>query len=46
MYLPKARMFSLGVNWWKPAFKCAIDELNVFECALPPLQVAELAEMK
>ncbi|WP_311082816.1 hypothetical protein [Paenibacillus polymyxa] len=46
MYLPKARTFSLGVNWWNPAFKCAIDELNIFECALPPSQVAELAEVK
>ncbi|MGG4212153.1 hypothetical protein [Paenibacillus alvei] len=46
MYLPKARTFSLGVNGWNPAFKCAIDELNIFECALPPSQVAELAEVK
>lgn len=46
MYLPKARTFSFGVNWWNLAFKCAIDELNIFECALPLSQVAELAEVK
>ncbi|MDR6779120.1 MULTISPECIES: hypothetical protein [Paenibacillus] len=46
MYLPKARTFSFGVNWWDPAFKSAIDELNIFECALTPSQVAELAEVK
>ncbi|AET60498.1 beta-xylosidase [Paenibacillus terrae HPL-003] len=42
----KIGTFSLGVNWWDPAFKGAIDELSIFKGALPPSQVAELAKVK
>lgn len=46
VFISKAGTFSLGVNWWDPAFKGAIDELSVFEGELPPSQVAELAKVK
>lgn len=36
-------VFSLGVNWWDTPFKGQLDELQVFEGALSPMQVAELA---
>ncbi|WP_138493349.1 lipocalin-like domain-containing protein [Paenibacillus pinistramenti] len=36
--------FTLGVNWWDPAFKGLIDELNVYEGALTPQQAEELAQ--
>ncbi|MNW30104.1 Extracellular endo-alpha-(1-_5)-L-arabinanase precursor [compost metagenome] len=46
VFTSKSGTFSLGVNWWDPAFKGSIDELSIFEGALPPVQVAELAKMK
>lgn len=46
VFTSKSGTFSLGVNWWDPAFKGSIDELSIFEGALPPPQVAELAKMK
>ncbi|WP_336788016.1 LamG-like jellyroll fold domain-containing protein [Paenibacillus sp. MMO-177] len=36
-------VFSLGVNWWDTPFKGQLDELQVFEGAFNPMQVAELA---
>lgn len=36
-------VFSLGVNWWDAPFKGQLDELQVFEGELNPLQAAELA---
>ncbi|WP_407673128.1 LamG-like jellyroll fold domain-containing protein [Paenibacillus alkalitolerans] len=36
--------FSLAVNWWDTPFKGLIDELRVYEGALTPAQVAELAQ--
>lgn len=36
-------VFSLGVNWWDAPFKGQLDELQVFEGAFNPMQVAELA---
>lgn len=35
--------FGLGVNWWDPPFKGAMDELQVFEGELTPSQIAELS---
>lgn len=35
--------FSLGVNWWDHPFKGLMDELRVYQGALTPLQVADLA---
>jgi arabinan endo-1,5-alpha-L-arabinosidase len=36
-------LFSLGVNWWDTPFKGQLDELQVYEGALSPSQIAELA---
>jgi arabinan endo-1,5-alpha-L-arabinosidase len=36
--------FSLGVNWWDTPFKGSIDELRIYEGALTPAQVANLAK--
>lgn len=46
VFTSKAGTFSLGVNWWDLAFKGSMDELSIFEGALPPAQVKELAQMK
>ncbi|WP_399539045.1 LamG-like jellyroll fold domain-containing protein [uncultured Paenibacillus sp.] len=35
--------FSLGVNWWDAPFKGIMDELRIYEGALSPAQVADLA---
>jgi arabinan endo-1,5-alpha-L-arabinosidase len=35
--------FSLGVNWWDPPFKGLMDELRVYEGALSPSEVQQLA---
>ncbi|SFD53950.1 arabinan endo-1,5-alpha-L-arabinosidase [Paenibacillus catalpae] len=35
-------VFSLGVNWRDAPFKGQLDELQVYEGALSPAQVAEL----
>lgn len=37
-------VFSLAVNWWDPPFHGSMDELNIFDGALSPAQVAELAQ--
>ncbi|WP_425434541.1 LamG-like jellyroll fold domain-containing protein [Paenibacillus catalpae] len=36
-------VFSLGVNWWDTPFKGQLDELQVYEGALSPPQIVELA---
>ncbi|MGM0878050.1 MAG: LamG-like jellyroll fold domain-containing protein [Bacillota bacterium] len=36
--------FSLGVNWWDTPFKGLMDELRIYEGALSPTQVANLAQ--
>ncbi len=36
--------FSLGVNWWDAPFKGEMDELRIYEGALTPGQLAELAD--
>jgi len=36
-------IFSLGVNWWDPAYQGMMDELYVYEVALTAQQVADLA---
>ncbi|ULT56095.1 family 43 glycosylhydrolase [Neobacillus drentensis] len=36
--------FSLGVNWWDPPFKGLMDELKIYNGALTPAQVAQLAQ--
>ncbi|KFL17042.1 arabinanase [Geobacillus stearothermophilus] len=36
--------FALGVNWWDPPFKGLIDELRIYEGALTPSQVTDLAQ--
>lgn len=38
--------FSLGVNWWDTPFKGMMDELRVYEGALTPGQLADLAGNK
>ena len=35
--------FSLGVNWWDAPYKGKMDDLRIYEVALTPEQVAELA---
>lgn len=37
-------VFSLAVNWWDPPFRGSMDELSIFDGALSPAQVAELAQ--
>ncbi|WP_088102977.1 family 43 glycosylhydrolase [Halalkalibacter urbisdiaboli] len=36
--------FSLGVNWWDVPFKGLMDDLRVYEGALSPTEVTELAK--
>ncbi|MBT2757383.1 family 43 glycosylhydrolase [Mesobacillus foraminis] len=36
--------FSLGVNWWDTPYKGAMDELRIYEGALSPGEVANLAQ--
>lgn len=36
--------FSLGVNWWDTPFKGLMDDLNIYEGALSPAQVANLVQ--
>jgi arabinan endo-1,5-alpha-L-arabinosidase len=36
--------FSLGVNWWDTPYKGLIDELRVYEGALSPTEVTNLAK--
>ncbi|MBD0382155.1 LamG-like jellyroll fold domain-containing protein [Paenibacillus sedimenti] len=36
--------FSLGVNWWDTPFKGLMDELRIYEGALTPSQVTNLAQ--
>jgi arabinan endo-1,5-alpha-L-arabinosidase len=38
--------FGLGVNWWDTPFKGLIDELRIYDGALTPQQVNELAQIK
>lgn len=35
-------IFTLGVNWWDPAFKGLMDELRIYDIALTEEQVTEL----
>ncbi|WP_347549134.1 LamG-like jellyroll fold domain-containing protein [Pseudalkalibacillus hwajinpoensis] len=39
-------MFSLGVNWWDTPFKGLMDELRIYEGALPAEQIAELEKVQ
>ncbi|CAM4397870.1 family 43 glycosylhydrolase [Paenibacillus alkaliterrae] len=36
--------FSLGVNWWDTPYKGLIDELRIYEVALPAEEIANLAK--
>ncbi|MGM0881572.1 MAG: LamG-like jellyroll fold domain-containing protein [Bacillota bacterium] len=36
--------FSLGVNWWDTPYKGLIDELRIYEGALSPTEIANLAQ--
>jgi arabinan endo-1,5-alpha-L-arabinosidase len=36
--------FGLGVNWWDTPYKGLIDELHIYEGAISPAKVAELAQ--
>lgn len=36
--------FSLGVNWWDTPYKGFIDELRIYEGALSPIEISNLAK--